>query len=444
MKRVVVSECEQESRTEHGDARRERFLLTLSLLLFLWGSVALAQDLSYDDSSAYDSVFGDDPYGDAEAQEAGPENIFEAKAQGRGYRLGKRTRSVREAEEQVHVVKERDTLWDISDFYFGDPWHWPEIWSYNPEITNPHWIYPLDQVRLGLATLAVDERVAEEKAVIEEVRKTGRVIERSPASTAGIMAGTEAAPSVVVPRELMTPQTVFLRDQGYLDKESMRTAGEITSGNEEQMWLAVSDQVYVKFAEDRDVRAGQQYTVFRPVQEWERHPEEEGHLVRILGTVAIRSYDRRTRIARGVITEALDPIERGQPVALMDRRFDLVSPARNEKNVVARIIASVTPYTLISHGDVVFLDVGMGKGVKAGNRFFVIRKGDEWLEGLFGDPQEMGNLMEIPPYEKEPLPKEVIAELRVLKVRKHTTIALVTRSDTDLTFGDTAEMRSGF
>ena len=91
-----------------------------------------------------------------------------------------------------------------------------------------------------------------------------------------------------------------------------------------------------------------------------------------------------------------------------------------------------------------FLDVGRNKGVKVGNRFFVIRKGDEWLEGVFGDPQEMGNLMEVPPYEKDELPKEVVAELRVLKVRKNTTIAVVTRSDTDLRFGDTAEMRSGF
>ena len=24
----------------------------------------------------------------------------------------------------------------------------PKVWSFNPEITNPHWIYPGDQVRL--------------------------------------------------------------------------------------------------------------------------------------------------------------------------------------------------------------------------------------------------------------------------------------------------------
>ena len=49
---------------------------------------------------------------------------------------------------ELHVVRSGDTLWDICFYYFNDPWQWPKIWSYNPQITNPHWIYPGDLVRL--------------------------------------------------------------------------------------------------------------------------------------------------------------------------------------------------------------------------------------------------------------------------------------------------------
>src|SRR5262249_41651714 len=49
---------------------------------------------------------------------------------------------------ELHVVRRGDTLWDICWFYFNDPWQWPRVWSYNPQITNPHWIYPGDLVRL--------------------------------------------------------------------------------------------------------------------------------------------------------------------------------------------------------------------------------------------------------------------------------------------------------
>ena len=47
-----------------------------------------------------------------------------------------------------HTVKEGDTLWDITQTYYGDPYRWPQVWSYNPEITNPHWIYPDATVQL--------------------------------------------------------------------------------------------------------------------------------------------------------------------------------------------------------------------------------------------------------------------------------------------------------
>src|SRR4051794_22822885 len=43
---------------------------------------------------------------------------------------------------EVHVVQSGDTLWDLCSKVLNSPWYWPKIWSYNPQITNPHWIYP--------------------------------------------------------------------------------------------------------------------------------------------------------------------------------------------------------------------------------------------------------------------------------------------------------------
>jgi hypothetical protein len=237
---------------------------------------------------------------------------------------------------------------------------------------------------------------------------------------------------------------VFLRDEGYLDDEALRTSGQIIGGNEEHMMLSPSDQVYVKFGSNQDAAAGQSYTIFRKMKPSERLKGEKGTLVKILGTVVVRSYDPEKHVARGVLTEGLDPIERGLFVAKMDRRFDFVAPKPNRANVVAHIIASVEPRELMSFGNVVFLDVGEGHGIEAGNRFFVVRRGDAWLSSLGADPVDLGNIVTVPKYDPSVLPKEVMAELRVLKVRKTTTIALVTRSDLDLALGDTAEMRTGF
>ena len=53
---------------------------------------------------------------------------------------------------ESHVVEPGDTLWDITARVFGDPFLWPKVWSYNPEITNPNWIYPGDIIRFYPST----------------------------------------------------------------------------------------------------------------------------------------------------------------------------------------------------------------------------------------------------------------------------------------------------
>ena len=47
-----------------------------------------------------------------------------------------------------YIVKKGDTLWDISGIFLNQPWLWPKLWRLNPEINNPHLIYPGDELRL--------------------------------------------------------------------------------------------------------------------------------------------------------------------------------------------------------------------------------------------------------------------------------------------------------
>ncbi len=49
---------------------------------------------------------------------------------------------------ETYIVKKGDTLWGISGMYLAEPWLWPQLWDVNPQIDNPHLIYPGDELYL--------------------------------------------------------------------------------------------------------------------------------------------------------------------------------------------------------------------------------------------------------------------------------------------------------
>lgn len=49
----------------------------------------------------------------------------------------------------AYIVKKGDTLWDLSEEFFQDPFTWPDLWEKNRHIQDPHWIYPGDSIYLG-------------------------------------------------------------------------------------------------------------------------------------------------------------------------------------------------------------------------------------------------------------------------------------------------------
>jgi hypothetical protein len=361
---------------------------------------ARAQDLGYEGGSFDGSGMSDVP----------------EDAPNRGYRLGAGARADMPAR---YVVQRGDTLWDVTGRYYGDPFLWPRVWSYNPEITNPHWIYPEGQLQL--------------------------------VPPGGPPAVTPAGPHVALTREPrvrighLSEGSVLLREEGFLDRDALRESGEIVGSPEDHMLLMTYDQVYVQFdaAQDARVAPGQEWTVYTEAVEGDAPAADAGTLVRIYGIVRINSYDRERHMARATITEALEPIERGHRIAAMPRRFDVVEPRRNERDLRAHVVAALRPRTLLGEQQVVFLDVGSQQGVQVGNRLFVVRRGDTWQEEIDGSAFEPGSTVQQvhPPGE---YPEEVLAEVRVVGVRPSTCTALVTASTSELGIGDQAEMRRGY
>ncbi|MFO0681351.1 MAG: LysM domain-containing protein [Sandaracinus sp.] len=315
---------------------------------------------------------------------------------------------------ETHVVRSGDTLWDISSHYFGNPYEWPRVWSYNPEITNPHWIYPQDQVRLV------------------------------PAGSAPIVA-TGGGTRLVARRSSPGEETLWLREQGWLDPEALEQAGEIIGSPTDHMLMSPYDEVYVRFDHVSGTPEGE-YTIFRQIEAGAREPGEQGTLVRILGTVRVDTWDSERHTARATLTEALEPIERGFRVAAIPRRFDVVPPVRADRDLETHVVAQLTPHALLGTDQIVFVPVGTEDGLQLGNRLFVVRAGDEWrrtLSAIGTSPASLGGSSEAS-HDPEEWPDEVIAEGRIVSIRPHSAGLFITRATRTVDVGDRAELRNGY
>jgi hypothetical protein len=332
-----------------------------------------------------------------------------------------------------HVVRRGDTLWGLCGFYFQNPYQWPRIWSYNPQIKNPHWIYPGDEVRL----------------------KDGG---------GGANAGGGPGPASTLPysgngmtlvdRRRQVPEgTVFLRDSGWIQSESDEIWGTVSGASEDKMFLSDFDETYIDVKPEHEVRLGQELTLFR-----RRNTAAAGWIVQILGTARIDQYNPKTHVARAKVIESLDVIERGALVGPLARRFEIVPPRRNElaQDVQAHVLASLHPNEFFGQNQVVFIDAGESKGLKPGNRLQIMRRGDAWRRSLVssaaGYRVSPDDERPMPPMEQTPgarrederYPDEVVAELRVVAVKKDSSVCVVTQSRVEVELYDLAVARKGY
>jgi hypothetical protein len=355
----------------------------------------------------------------------------------------------------VHQVRRGDTLWDLSAGYYNNPWMWPKIWSYNPQIQNPHWIYPGDQIRMRSGSGG-----GEGGGFFQGAGGLGRGGGAGGPGGTGGPGGPGAGEGGFTDRRMSVPrQTVFLRNLGYIDDPKKDIWGELVGSREEQMLLAQGNNVYMKLRPGVPVELGQTLSIFHQVRPPKNVPgarKLKGDLVSFKGAVRIDQWNPKTRVARGRIIESIDVVERGARVGPVGRRFDVVEPRRNEANVWARVLTGFYPHEIMGQHQVVFIDRGEKDGLRPGNRLFIVQRGDSWRKTLkTATKMARGRVRtDVPEHvqveytpisgKDEDFPEEIVAELRVLRTKPYTSLTVVTMSHREIEPGDRAVARKGY
>ena len=214
--------------------------------------------------------------------------------------------AVTTAPGQVHTVTNGDTLWDLSQQYLGSPWYWPKVWSYNPEIANPHWIYPGNRVRffpsngeelpqqVAPAPVAAQQPSGEDETQLDALP--------SDLVTVSGPIGYQGAPTFPVSSE------------GFVTREELEGSGVIEGAKTDALMLSYSDVVYVRFKRRDDARVGDRYQIFRPGRAIHEPVSGRfvGHLTHILGELVV--VDLAAELVPARVEGTVDEVRRGDRV----------------------------------------------------------------------------------------------------------------------------------
>jgi len=275
--------------------------------------------------------------------------------------------------EDYYKVKRGDTLWDICDKYYGDPRLWPKLWQINPQIPNPHLIYPGQVLHL------------------REVQPGKEAIQVKPKKD--VIDFPEAIEAV-----------------GYLKPKPESYVGKILKAKEsDKIVLGRGDWVFLKFNRKLP-NVDEKYFIYRTSEVHHPKTGERGYVHCILGVLKIEKVHEK--LAEAKIVRSYDVVYVGDylmPYCPISKRIEIL---KERPHVKATIVASRENATEIGWPHIVYIDAGIERGIKIGHILDVYRK------------------------QSPPLPLAYLGRLLIVYVTKNSATAFILKSIQPFHCGD--------
>jgi len=290
-----------------------------------------------------------------------------------------------------YVVQVGDTLWDIAATFLKDPWYWPEIWYVNPEIENPHLIYPGDV--LGLVTIDGKPRVTNVRASTYRMSPQARVTPL-----------TETVSSI--PYESVS---AFLTTGVVLEKSQAESLPYMVRSRGDHLVAAAGNEIYVRGMES--AVPGARYSVVH-VGEGLVDPDDNkliGYQGIWVGEGMLRRGGDPATISLTDTTQEVIEGDRLLPESV-DVPLNFFPKAPNG-TVEGRIISVVNGVTQIGQYQVVVINRGARNGLAVGDVLSVFQAGQKIDDRVGG-----GSVR---------LPDEAAGTIMVFKVYDRIGYALV-------------------
>ncbi|MGD8910289.1 MAG: LysM peptidoglycan-binding domain-containing protein [Chromatiales bacterium] len=264
------------------------------------------------------------------------------------------------AHPERYTVVKGDTLWDISALFLRDPWLWPEVWNINPQIENPHLIYPGDEIILTfidgrpILTLSRQDRRGPKDRLSPRAHATP-IDEAIPTIPIDAIAQFLTRPFVVEENELeQAPYVVH-----FLDDHILGGAGI---------------SFYARSIMEDDVL---RYTIVRPGKPYKDPDTEEilGYEATFIGDANLKRAGDPAKLF--IATSEQEVIIGDRLIkALEDKPLFNFQPRAPEDDIKGRIISVLKGVSQIGQYNVVVLNKGARDGLEPGHVMQIMQGGE--------------------------------------------------------------------
>ncbi len=314
--------------------------------------------------------------------------------------------ALKEGHPDRYVVVKGDTLWDISAKFLDSPWLWPEIWYANPQIENPHLIYPGDVINLVYVDGKPQLRLQRGKATFKLTPKAR--VERL----------DKAIPTIPIDAIQQ-----FLTQPLVVDENTMENAAYVVSSAGEHLIVGGGDRIYVRgISADQ----GSRYNVFRPGDAYVDPDSGE-----VLGYEAMYLGDGRSERFGDPSTVKLDRTTReiniGDRVMPMSHEnvYAYFTPHASKSDTEGTVISVVDGVSQIGQYHIVVINRGKRENVDVGTVFAIEQRGARIPDQVSEDSKDLVQL-----------PDERAGLLMVFRTFDKVSFALVMKATSALHVGD--------
>ena len=309
--------------------------------------------------------------------------------------------NIKEGAPETYIVVKGDTLWDISEMYLDSPWLWPRLWQVNPEIDNPHLIYPGDKLSLVWIN---GQPVLSLKPVIKLSPKI-RVSEK------------KALPTVN--EGLVLP---YLQSDRLVSESDLASAQRVLGTSDGRKFLTGDDRLFISGNQQHS-----KWGIYRSVETYKREePASSIMSLRLVATATLK--DANDEFSSLKVDKQLQEIQLND-VVLPDLDIDTVSlsttfyPAPAAAGQFANIVGSLEGSQYSAKNQVVVINRGKHDQLRQGSMFTLNELGAVVYDKQGEYTYESSSINQ-----KLQLPSTSVGSLMVIRPYEYFSLALITNS----------------